>query len=85
MRTAMLGMMGLTAMALGGCTNDRMETGMPVANAMSATATILDANGRNVGRATAPDVAGGIRYTIDSNGLPPGTQHLIVKDLPTGQ
>ena len=80
MRTMTIGMKGRAgamiggaALALAACSNERMETGMPVANAMHATATIHDATGATIGRATATDVAGGIRYTIDAHGMPPGT------------
>ena len=73
MRIAMTATIGLTTLALAACTNDRVETGMPVANAMSATAMLRTASGAAVGRATAMDVAGGIRYTIDASAMPPGT------------
>ncbi|MDQ2893201.1 MAG: superoxide dismutase family protein [Pseudomonadota bacterium] len=73
MRTTVTVMLGATALALGGCANNKVDVGMPVANAMTATAAIRTATGATVGRATAMDVTGGIRYTIDSTGLPPGT------------
>lgn len=73
MRTMMIATMATATLALGACTNNAVETGMPVANAMSATATIMTASGATVGRATATDVAGGIRYTIDADGMPAGT------------
>ena len=59
MRGAMTGaMIGGAALALAACSNQRMETGMPVANAMHATATIHDATGAAIGRATATDRRG---------------------------
>ncbi|MDE0879769.1 MAG: superoxide dismutase family protein [Sphingomonas bacterium] len=73
MRKTMIAIMGTTVLTLGACTNNEMQTGMPMAGAMSATATVIDSSGRSVGRATATDVAGGIRYTFDSTGLPSGT------------
>jgi Cu-Zn family superoxide dismutase len=73
MRTMPIGAMAMTALALGACSTNKPETGMPAANAMTATATIRTASGATVGRATATDVAGGIRYTIDASGMPPGT------------
>ncbi|TPG15286.1 superoxide dismutase family protein [Sphingomonas oligophenolica] len=73
MRTTLTVTLGAAAMALGGCENNKIDVGMPIANAMTATAAIRTATGATVGRATAMDVAGGIRYTIDVTGLPPGT------------
>ena len=73
MRTMLIATMATATLALGGCSTNKVDTGMPVANAMTATAMIQTASGVTVGRATATDVAGGIRYTIDANGMPPGT------------
>lgn len=66
--------MGLTAaaLALGGC--DRpVEVGMPVAGGQVAHAVLRTAAGADVGRASATEVAGGVRFTLDVRGLPPGT------------
>ena len=58
--------------ALAGCHNTpRVGTAMP--GAARAVAMLADAGGRPVGRATATDVAGGVRFTVDARGLPPGT------------
>ncbi len=63
--------------ALAGC-DHRMDIGSPVAGGATATATLANASGVNVGRATATDVAGGLRYTIDVKGMPAGTHGVHV-------
>jgi len=60
-----------------GCTRD-VETGSATADARTATAPLRTAAGADVGRATATEVAGGIRYTIDARGLPAGTHGVHV-------
>ena len=71
MRMVMIGTAAL-AMMLTGCKHD-MHTGAPIANGASAVATLHTANGADVGRATATEVAGGLRFTIEATGLPAGT------------
>ncbi|UVO50394.1 superoxide dismutase family protein [Sphingomonas sp. SUN019] len=71
MRTIML--MGLGALALAGCNEDKIETGAPVAGGAKAVAMLKTAAGVDVGRATATEVAGGLRFTIDAKAMPAGT------------
>ena len=71
MRILGLGTVVLT-LALGAC-HDDMRTGAPVANGAVAVAILHNADGADVGRASATEVAGGLRVTIDVHGLPPGT------------
>ena len=73
MRTTAILISGLAALTLAGCAKNDMATGMPMAGAMMATASLQTATGAAAGRATATDVQGGIRYTLDVTGLPAGT------------
>lgn len=62
-----------TAMMLGGCERDAAPAvGTPVAGGGVAHATLRTATGAEVGRVTAVEVAGGLRVTADTRGLPPG-------------
>ena len=58
-------------LAMAGCT-DRPTVGAPVAGGRVATATLRTPAGREVGRATVREVAGGLRVTVDARFLPPG-------------
>jgi superoxide dismutase, Cu-Zn family len=71
MRTVML--VGLGALALAACNEDKVETGAPVAGGAKAVAMLKTAAGVDVGRATATEVAGGMRFTIDAKAMPAGT------------
>jgi Cu-Zn family superoxide dismutase len=62
----------MVALVLAGCAG-HPEPGTPVPGGARATATLHDPRGLEVGRATATDVAGGMRVTLDARGLPPGT------------
>lgn len=62
------------ALALGACQGQKPELGEPTPAARLATATMRTADGAEAGRATATEVAGGLRLTLDVRGLPPG-QH----------
>ncbi|MEH3048519.1 superoxide dismutase family protein [Sphingomonas adhaesiva] len=74
MRRMMLAGIGVAALSLAACNDEgKMATGAPVAGAPSATASLMTATGAAVGRATATEVAGGVRFTIDASGMPPGT------------
>jgi Cu-Zn family superoxide dismutase len=74
LRMVMTAGAGLAAMTLAGCNDEgKMATGTPVAGGASATAMLATATGTPVGRATATDVAGGVRFTIDAMAMPPGT------------
>lgn len=66
--------MGLGAAVLAGCTpGEEVATGTPVAGGATATAMLRTAAGADAGRATATEVEGGVRFTIDASTLPPGT------------
>jgi Cu-Zn family superoxide dismutase len=71
MRILILGTAAVLATALGGCKED-VQVGAPVANGARAVALLRTADGADVGRATAREVAGGLRFTIDAKGLPAG-------------
>ena len=77
MRMMVATMGTLAALALAGC-NDRLDVGAPVAGGATATATLMNASGAGVGRATASEVTGGLRYTVDVKGMPPGTHGVHV-------
>lgn len=64
-----------TAAALGSC-DHRAETrvGSALPNGAQAVALLRTADGADVGRATATEVTGGLRITLDSRGVPAG-QH----------
>lgn len=66
-------LMAMTALALAGCENDAMKTGAPLAGGMTATASMRTSAGADAGRATATEVAGGVRFTLDARGVPAGT------------
>lgn len=67
----------VTALALGGvlagCAGEQGRVGGTTPNGRTATATLLTAGGTVAGRATARDVTGGLRVTIDVSGLTAGT------------
>jgi Cu-Zn family superoxide dismutase len=65
---------GLSALALSACNQEpKVHTGDAVAGGARAVAMLRTAAGVDAGRATATEVAGGIRYTLDVKGLPAGT------------
>lgn len=59
--------------ALAACAGEQGRVGSQVPGARTATATLLTATGTNAGRATAREVAGGLRVTLDVSAMPPGT------------
>lgn len=63
----------LTPLALLACERGEMKTGMPVPGGRVAAAALATATGQPAGRATATEVAGGLRVTLDVMGMPPGT------------
>ena len=71
MRLAMAITMG--ALALAGCSKDKVETGMPMPGGDKVVAMLRTATGGDVGRATATEVEGGLRFTVDATAMPPGT------------
>lgn len=76
MRTVVV--LGLGALALAACNEDRPATGAPLAGGARATATLTTAVGAVVGRATLAEVKGGVRVTYDGRGLPPGTHGIHI-------
>lgn len=57
---------------LAACHGGHPHTGAPVADGARVVALMHDATGASIGRATASEVAGGLRVTIDVHGLAPG-------------
>jgi superoxide dismutase, Cu-Zn family len=79
---------GLAALVLAGC-DPAMEAGAPPPPpGLKATAALRTATGEAAGRATATDVAGGVRFTLDVAALPPGTHgahvHMVGRCDPPG-
>ena len=64
-------------LALAGCAK-QVDVGAPVANGRTAAADLRTAAGVGAGRATASEVAGGVRFTADVSGLTPGTHGIHV-------
>ena len=54
------------------CDRSAPEVGTPIANGATAHATLRTLGGAEVGRATATEVAGGLRVTVDAHDLAPG-------------
>lgn len=86
MRAAILVM--TAGLALAGCQRDRTTVGEPMAGGATAVAPMRTSAGMDAGRATATEVAGGLRFTLDARALPPGTHgahvHLAGRcDAPT--
>lgn len=73
MRTMMVGPMMVGLLALAGCKTGGMETGAPVAGGSKVIAIVKNGAGKNVGRASATEVAGGVRIALDVRGMTPGT------------
>jgi Cu-Zn family superoxide dismutase len=71
-RIAWLGAASL-ALVLVGCNDKHAEVGQPLATpGRTAIAVLHNAAGAEVGRATASEVEGGLRITLETRGLPPG-------------
>lgn len=64
--------MGAAALALGACA-ENPDLGEATPGGRTATASLRTAPGTDVGRVTATEVAGGLRFAIDGNSMPPGT------------
>lgn len=74
MRTLMIAATAWTTMALAGCdTQKAVAVGAPVAEGAHAMAQIRTPDGADVGRATATEVSGGLRLTLNVHDLGPGT------------
>ncbi len=70
---AFLVLAGLSTLALAACSkSEEIAVGSPTAGGARAGAMLKTATGVDAGRATATEVAGGIRYTLDVKGLPAG-------------
>lgn len=70
-------LLGCAALAMVACSNEsRVGEEMPGGRIM--VAQLRTAQGADVGRATAREVAGGVRFTADVKGLPAGTHGLHV-------
>jgi Cu-Zn family superoxide dismutase len=63
----------LFAALLGACGQREPVVGEPMPGGRIATATMRTATGAEAGRATAREVAGGVRFTLDARGVPAGT------------
>lgn len=72
MKYATLLTFGTLALGLSACDQTKMETGAPVPGAPSATAMLRTGTGADAGRATATEVAGGLRVTLDAMSVPAG-------------
>lgn len=63
----------VAALMLAGCADHRGEVGQPLAApGRTAVAVLHDSRGAEVGRATASEVQGGLRVTLEVHGLPAG-------------
>ena len=65
--------LGACVLALAACDEGKLETGMPTAGGATAVAMLRTAAGADVGRVTASEVTGGLRFTVDAKGMPAGT------------
>ena len=64
---------GLALLGLAGCKEQKVAIGAPIAGGAKAVAMLHMVDGTEVGRATATEVGGGLRVTIDVHNMPPGT------------
>lgn len=70
---AIIVLAGLSTLALAACTKtEDVAVGSPTDGGARASAMLRTATGMEAGRATATEVAGGLRYTLDVKGLPAG-------------
>lgn len=67
-------MMAVAPVVLVGCSTDEKggPVGTPLAGGRTATATLLTATGKPVGKVTVREVAGGLRVSLDVRDLTPG-------------
>lgn len=72
MRYGVMASAAVAVLALAGCNDKALDTGMPIAGGAKAVAMLRTAAGVDVGRASATEVAGGIRFTIDAKNMPQG-------------
>lgn len=66
------------ALALGGCASGGSRMAPPPPGPKVATADLRTAANADVGTATAEQVPGGVKVTIDAHGLPPGVHGVHV-------
>jgi Cu-Zn family superoxide dismutase len=65
-------MMALAPMVLAGCTTNGTSAETPTAAGRIATATLMTAAGKQVGKITVREVDGGLSVSVDVRDLPPG-------------
>ncbi len=73
MRMAIMAAAAVSAASIGGCASYNEGMGPQAPSNRIAVAMLRTADGTNVGRATAREVTGGLRVTIDAVALPAGT------------
>ncbi|WP_242187016.1 superoxide dismutase family protein [Sphingomonas sp. CARO-RG-8B-R24-01] len=73
MRVRILAAATLATLGLAACDRNELKTGTPMANGAHAVAMLRTPDGADVGRATATEVGGGLRLTLDVRNMPPGT------------
>lgn len=73
MRFAVVATTTMATLALGGCAGYTKGMGKQDPIGRIAVASLLTADGKGVGRATAREATGGLRVTIDATGMPTGT------------
>jgi Cu-Zn family superoxide dismutase len=65
-------MMALAPMVLAGCTTNGTTTETPLTAGRVATATLMTAAGKDVGKVTVREVDGGLSVSVDAHDLAPG-------------
>lgn len=78
MRVPILAAATLAALSVSACDKSGPKTGAPMANGARSVAMLRTADGADVGRATATEVGGGLRVTVDVTGMPAGTHGVHV-------
>lgn len=73
LRLSMAASLAACVIGLSACDEGKLETGAPVAGGATAVAQLRTAAGADVGRATATEVAGGLRFTVDGMNMLAGT------------
>lgn len=73
MKITIVAGIALATLGLAACQKDRAALGEAAPGGRSTTASLRTAAGADAGRATATEVTGGLRFTLDARGLPPGT------------
>lgn len=73
MRASIIAATALAVISLAACDKDKPKMGAPLANGAHAVAMVRTPDGADVGRASATEVGGGLRMTLDVHNLPAGT------------